>query len=292
MNKASDFSKQAQKNKLESISVIIPVFNRKHLISRALHSVLKQTLPVHEIIVIDDGSTDGVGEMLYKKFPQVQWIQQNRQGVSAARNRGIRRATGDCIALLDADDAWLPDKLSRQISALNADHESPLCHTNEIWIRNGVRVNPMKKHEKKGGWIFQHCLPHCTISPSSSLMKRDLFKTVGYFDETLPVCEDYDLWLKVSARYPVLFIETALSIKYGGHDDQLSKQYWGMDRFRVQALDQILSENVLKKIDQQAAYRTLHQKCRLLIKGAIKHQNQSLQNDCESILKRHPLPEA
>ncbi len=272
-----------------SISVIIPVFNRKDLISRALFSVLKQTFPVHEVIVIDDGSSDATGEVVQQQFPGVKWIEQNHQGVSAARNLGIQRAAGDWIALLDSDDAWVPNKLACQIEALKKAPDHPLCHTNEIWIRHGVRVNPMKKHEKKGGWIFRHCLPRCAISPSASLIKKTLFEEVGYFDETLPVCEDYDLWLRICARYPVLYLDEALTIKYGGHEDQLSRQYWGMDRFRVQALDQILMSGLVQGADQVAACQMLHRKCQLLLKGAIKHQNEDLRAYCEALLKRYAV---
>lgn len=275
-----------------AVSVVIPVFNRKEIISRALHSVFDQSFPVHEVLVIDDGSSDGAERIIPKAFPRVRWIRQDHQGVSAARNRGIRTATGNWIALLDSDDAWAPKKLARQIAALRARPDHLLCHTNEIWIRKGVRVNPMKKHEKKGGWIFQHCLPRCVISPSASLIKKQLFEEVGNFDEALPVCEDYDLWLRICARYPVLYLDEALTHKYGGHEDQLSKQYWGMDRFRVGAIDRVLAAGFVRGDDQDAARRVLHQKCRVLIKGAIKHQNPSLKADCEEMLKRHPLSQA
>ncbi len=100
-----------------------------------------------------------------------------------------------------------------------------VCHTDEIWIRNGRRVNARKKHGKKGGWIFQHCLPLCAMSPSSIMIHRDVFTALGGFDERLPACEDYDLWLRITARYPVLFTRQPLIEKYGGHDDQLSRKY-------------------------------------------------------------------
>ncbi len=273
-----------------AVSVVIPVFNRKTLILRALHSVLKQSLPAHEVLVVDDGSTDGARDAILQNFPQVRYIRQNRLGVSAARNRGIRMATGNWIAFLDSDDAWAVEKLACQIEALKKQPEYLLCHTNEIWIRNGVRVNAMKKHEKKGGWIFQHGLPRCAISPSSVLVNKRFLEALGGFDEGLPVCEDYDLWLRICARSPVLYLDAPLTIKYGGHKDQLSRQYWGMDRFRVQALDRILTGGNLKKADDIAARRMLYQKSKILMKGAKKRQNASLFQYCQTILNRHPLP--
>jgi len=274
---------------ISSVSVVMPVFNRVHTLARALDSVQKQIHAVHEIIVVDDGSTDGVGPFIQQQYPAVRLITQARQGVSAARNRGIRAAEGRWIALLDSDDAWAPQKIARQLAALAAEPLAPLCHTNEIWIRRGRRVNPMKKHEKRGGWIFQDCLPRCVISPSSVLIDKQIFETVGYFDADLPVCEDYDLWLRICAAHPTAFVDAPLTVKTGGHADQLSRQYWGMDRFRVRALDKILRAGVLSKQNEVASQAMLHEKCRVLLKGAIKHRNCEVQDACEVLMRRHPL---
>ncbi len=145
-----------------------------------------------------------------------------------------------------------------------------VCHTDEIWIRNGRRVNARKKHGKKGGWIFQHCLPLCAMSPSSIMIHRDVFTALGGFDERLPACEDYDLWLRITARYPVLFIRQPLIEKYGGHDDQLSRKYWGMDRFRIRALEKILATDSLNADDHLAAVAMLREKAGIYLQGAIK----------------------
>ncbi len=271
------------------ISVIIPSYNRIQTIKPALHSVIQQSIPACEIIVVDDGSTDQTNQLMQEQFPEIRLIRQKNQGVSAARNRGIREATGNWIAFLDSDDTWLMDKLSLQVEEIKKNPKHPLCHTNEFWVRNGKRVNPMKKHEKKGGFIFQNCLPRCVISPSSTLIKKDLFDQVGVFDETLPACEDYDLWLRICARYPVAYIAQPLVTKYGGHKDQLSKKYWGMDRFRIQALDKLLSSGSLKVDQEKAARPILHKKCRILIKGAEKYQNEAVQDYCEGLMRRFPL---
>jgi len=253
-----------------NISVIIPTHNRAHTIGRAIESVLRQTLPPAEIIVIDDGSTDGTAELVQRNFPKCRYLQQPNQGVSSARNSGITAANREWLAFLDSDDEWMPDKLATQATALKCNPGVQLCHTEEVWIRNGKRVNQMKKHAKKGGWIFQHCLPLCAISPSSVIIHRSLFEAVGLFDETLPACEDYDLWLRICAFYPTLFVETAQIIKYGGHEDQLSRKHWGMDRFRIQALEKILAHPQLSPTDWQAATEMLIKKAGILAQGAIK----------------------
>ena len=251
-----------------TVSVVIPTFNRASTLARAIRSVLAQTRPADEVIVVDDGSTDDTATRVRADFPDAQLIRQSNRGVSAARNAGIGAATGEWIALLDSDDEWLPPKLERQLASV--DPSTVLCHTDEIWIRRGRRVNPMKKHEKRGGQIFEHCLPLCAISPSSALIRRHLFETIGTFDEDLPACEDYDFWLRVTARFPVVFVDEPFVVKHGGHEDQLSRRYWGMDRFRITALEKILGSGTLSDADRVAAEAMLADKIAIYAKGARK----------------------
>lgn len=258
------------------ISVIIPSWNRADQLVAALDSVCAQSAAAHEIIVVDDGSTDNTRKLLARHHPDVRYIFQQNKGVSHARNTGITAAGGDWIALLDSDDRWEPCKLERQQQAIRANPGYKLCHSDEIWIRNGKRVNPMKKHAKHGGRIFRHCLPLCVISPSAVMIHRDIFVEIGLFDETLPACEDYDLWLRICAIYPVLYIDQPLIIKTGGHADQLSRRYWGMDRFRIQALEKLLATGVLGEQDHAAVLETLLEKLAIMIQGAVKRDNHAL----------------
>ena len=262
-----------------NISVIIPTFERKHLIGRALDSVLKQTQPACEVIVIDDGSSDGTAGWIKKAYPSIILIEQKNKGVSAARNTGIRNAKSKWVALLDSDDEWLPGKLEAQVKLLQKNEGKLFCHTNEIWIRNSVRVNPMKKHQKFGGMIFNECLDICRISPSSSLFCRALLDDVGWFDETLPICEDYDLWLRVTAKYPVLFVDEPLIIKYGGHSDQLSRRPGGIEQYRIKALENILSRSNLKNSNRISAIKMLIKKLDILLAGSKKRGNVSQVNE-------------
>ena len=255
-----------------SITVVVPTYNRLDPLRRALESLRGQTRVPDEVIVVDDGSTDDTAQRVAGDFPDVRLIRQEQRGVSAARNRGIEAASGEWIALLDSDDEWLPRKLERQLEALANEPEYRICHTDEVWIRNGRRVNPMRKHAKRGGWIFEHCLPLCAISPSSAMLHRSLFEEVGMFDESLPACEDYDMWLRVCSRYPVLFVDEALVVKYGGHDDQLSRRHWGMDRFRIRALEKIVATSGLDEAMRRAAVRTLVEKIDVYVAGARKRE--------------------
>ena len=271
-------------------SVIIPVYNRRELVSRAVRSVLSQRIGdgAFEVIVVDDASQDGTAEAVRGEFgASVQVIEmQENGGVSAARNRGIERARGQWLAFLDSDDEWLPDKLDRQMGAL-ARTSLPVCHTDEIWVRNGVRVNPHKHHQKYGGDIFLQTLPLCVMSPSSIVIHREVFDKIGAFDEGLPACEDYELWLRIAARWSVCYIPEKLIVKYGGHADQLSQAYYAMDRFRVYALDRLL-QNVpeLSHEKCEAAREMLVRKAGIVYRGALKHGNAELAHSMEGYLQR------
>ena len=273
-------------NALE-ISVVIPSYNRAHTLGRALSSVFNQRYPAHEVIVVDDGSSDNTQQLINNEFAQVKLISQNNRGVSAARNSGIRAARSDWIALLDSDDEWLAEKLECIQLAYQKNPALQLFHSDEIWIRNGVRVNPMNKHAKSGGHIFHKCLPMCVISPSAAVIHRSLFDQIGLFDEDLPACEDYDLWLRICHRFAVHYIDQPLIRKYGGHDDQLSARYWGMDRFRIRALHRLLDAPTLQPDQKAQTIQMLIKKLRILLKGAHKHQNQSLLDEFTPLLQHY-----
>ena len=252
------------------ISVIIPTFNRKHTLQRAIDSVLAQTFKPYEIIIVDDGSKDGTKEWLLQNYPSVQYIHQPNNGVSSARNKGIQISQGSWIALLDSDDEWMPEKLEYQSRFIEVNKDSSFCHTNDIWIRNGVRVNQMKKHKKYGGDIFKHCLDICRISPSSSIINKDVFEEVGAFDESLTVCEDYDLWLRVTAKFNILFLDEPLIKKYGGHLDQLSRVPEGIEQYRIRSLEKILSMDSLTETQFRSAKDMLIHKLNIYAKGLKK----------------------
>lgn len=253
-----------------SVSVVIPTFNRADRIGQAISSVLDQAIDGLEIIVVDDGSTDHTTEVVARFGSRVRYLTQSRAGVSAARNAGIRAAASDRIALLDSDDWWLPGKLAAQMRFFDYQTEALICQTEEIWIRNGRRVNPGRRHLKPAGMIFKRSLALCLISPSAVLMRRALLEKVGLFDETLPACEDYDLWLRVASRYPVHLIVSPLIAKTGGHPDQLSRQS-GLDRYRIAAIDKILRSDHLARDQRRAATAMLIDKCRIYAAGCRKH---------------------
>ena len=260
-------SKQNQNN--IEVSVIIPTYNRGWIIKEAIDSVLSQTYDSYELIVVDDGSEDNTSEILDNYGNNIRVIRQSNRGVSAARNRGIVSSKGRFIALLDSDDLWFPEKLSRQISFFQKNPDSLICQTQEIWIRNGKRINPRKHHQKLSGMIFEPSLNLCLVSPSAVMFKRDLINMVGLFDECLPACEDYDLWLRVGIKYPVHLIDEALIIKRGGHSDQLSANSM-LDKYRIESIKKILNQDNLTDKQRQAAIGKLKEKCLIYATGCKK----------------------
>ena len=257
------------------ISVVIPTYNRIALVERAIDSVLRQSIKPFDIIVVDDGSDDGTSEMIQKKYRSINLVQQQNSGVSAARNNGIKHAKGDWIALLDSDDEWTEKKLENQANRLIKNPDYHFCHTNEIWIRNGVRVNQKKRHQKYGGYIFDKCLDICRISPSSTLFKKNILEHVGWFDTQLPVCEDYDLWLRITADYKILFVDELLIIKYGGHTDQLSQSVEGIELFRIKSLENLLANTELSPQKRNLAITMIIKKLNIYLNGLVKRKKQT-----------------
>ena len=253
-----------------SISVVIPACNRWSLLERALDSVRKQTCSASEVLVIDDGSNKPVSDSLRNSFPSVQFLRQENKGVASARNLGIKQSTCDWIALLDSDDEWEPTKLEKQMAFLEKLPELQAIHTGERWIRNGNEVTPPAYLDKSSDLLWERSLRHCLICPSSVLIHSSVFETVGLFDEKLSVCEDYDFWLRLLLEQEIGLVDEKLVIKHGGHSDQLSTTIWGMDRFRIMALQKILSNPLLSNDCRIKAIEVIQEKCGILAQGAEK----------------------
>lgn len=255
---------------LPLVSVVIPTYNRWPMIGEAVQSVLAQTFDGFELIVVDDGSTDSTASSLSQRDSRLKVVTQPRAGVSAARNAGVSISQGKYVAFLDSDDLWSPAKLAVQSNFMERNSGVRICQTEETWIRNEIRVNPKLKHRKPAGDIFRRSLELCLVSPSAVMMTKELFYWAGRFDESFPVCEDYDLWLRIAVCNPVHLIDRPLVTKRGGHADQLSRSVWGMDRFRVLAIAKLLRSGDLVGDQRQWALDTLRKKTAILAAGARK----------------------
>jgi glycosyltransferase involved in cell wall biosynthesis len=267
------------------IDVIIPTHNRERIVLNAIESVLNQTYQNFTLYIIDDGSTDETQNALQKfaNNPKIRLLKQDNLGVSSARNTGIRSSQSEWIALLDSDDTWLPEKLAVQVDYLKTHQNLRFIHTEELWIRNGVRVNPKLKHQKSGDNLFTRSLDFCLISPSTSLIKRDLIEEHGLFDESFAVCEDYDLWLKILSKEDIGFIEKPLTLKHGGHADQLSTRFVAMDYWRIKSLVK-LYESDLSKERKSEIKQVVQKKSEILLKGYLKHDNQNNYQEIKNLI--------
>ncbi|MFO7762044.1 MAG: glycosyltransferase family 2 protein [Thermodesulfobacteriota bacterium] len=256
----------------QAISIIIPSYNRRSFLEKAVHSVFKQTRPYYELIVVDDGSSDDTRNFLRNCGGEVRYIFQDNQGPAAARNTGIKAARYPLLAFLDSDDWFAPHKLETQYKVMALNPEILISHTEEIWYRQGKYLNQKKKHRKPDGDIFIDCLRICSVSMSTVMARTRLFELIGLFDEDLPCCEDYDFWLRVSVYYPFKKINEALTFKEGGRTDEVSACYrTGMDKYRINSILKVLTTERLTEEQRRLAGMELARKCRIYGRGCLKH---------------------
>jgi glycosyltransferase involved in cell wall biosynthesis len=278
---------------MASVDVVIPVYNRQEPLERAVNSVVNQSYTDWTLTIVDDGSGADFKAWLKEKMNS-SWSRLNlqvitlleRRGVSRARNLGVDKGSSPWVAFLDSDDEWLPQKLEKQLAYAKEYPQYLLIHTEEIWVRNGARVNACKKHAKSGGRIFLRCLPLCCISPSTTLIARSLYVQQEGFREDFPVCEDYELWLRICSQYEVGFLQEALIVKYGGHADQLSRSEVGMDYWRVKALAPFLKSQYLAENEREAVATTIKAKCRILLNGYKKYENWCRYDEVNSLYQQ------
>lgn len=269
------------------VDVIIPTFNRAQVMTRAIDSVLVQTFKDFILHIVDDGSTDDTQAVLekYKNHPQVAIHYQDNAGVSSARNLAAKKSNAQWISFLDSDDEWMPNKLEVQMKYLNNHPDIHFLHSEELWIRNGKRVNPKVKHLKSNDNIFERSLDFCIISPSTVILKRELFLKHQGFDTQFVVCEDYDLWLKILLTDAIGFIPTPLIEKHGGHADQLSTKFVAMDYWRILSLINLFKSNDAEENQKELIKNVILKKSELLLKSYIKYENQKSYAEIESALE-------
>lgn len=203
---------------MPKVSIIIPVYNSQKTVGEALDSVAAQTCADYEIIVVNDGSTDQ-SEGLIKKYMRPPWdityVEQVNKGAAAARNAGIWIAKGQLIAFLDADDLWDKDRLAAGLETMDKNPQAGLVFSDMRHMADGTLVHASYLHERgyrnlSSGRIYDNLLKENFIFTPTVTLRRDVLKEVGYFDEALPIAEDYDLWLRIARQFEILFIDRPL----------------------------------------------------------------------------------
>ncbi|MFW6360984.1 MAG: glycosyltransferase family 2 protein [Spirochaetota bacterium] len=265
------------------ISVIIPVYNRPQLALEAVRSVLFQSYPQLECILVDDGSTDPPNEArrLFAADPRFRYLRIDHTGLpGAARNRGVAAARCDLIAFLDSDDLWLPRKLELQVpllvQSLREEGGAPaLVHSKEIWLRDEKIISQKRHRHRRRGDVFPDALKKCMIGPSTVLMRRSVYAALGGFREDLEIAEDYELWLRLAALHPVEYVDEPLIVKRAGHGEQLSEKYGHIELFRLKGLEDLVRGRWFARHAracelQQSAAAELAKKCAIYAAGCRK----------------------
>lgn len=256
------------------IDVVIPTFNRAEFLKDAIESVLNQTYENLKLYIIDDGSEDQTEQVVQKyNDPRIVYSKKSNSGVSSARNKGVNISSNSWIAFLDSDDTWEPNKLELFVSQIEKEPNISIFYSDEKWIKDGAVIVKKQNQAKHDGEIFFNCLKSCFIGPSTVLIKRDVFLDVGLFDDRYVVCEDYELWLRISEKYKIRLIEKELTRKLGGHADQLSTKYHSMNYWRVKALFEAYLRNSNHLERKIAIKNAILEKAEPLKKGYLKHNN-------------------
>ena len=262
------------------LSVVIPTWNRRALLTEALRSVLACEPPAgwdFEVIVADDGSTDGTPDMVEevaRRDRRVRPMVLPHYGFpGAVRNRGVEGAEGSVVAFLDSDDVWAPEKLALQLP-LHRHASVVISHTREVWLRNGREVSQAGQRHRRSGAIFSDALRKCIIGPSTVMIDTDLYRRSGGFREDLEVAEDYEFWLRLTAVAEVHYVDEPLTGKRAGDWPQLSRKYDHIEGFRIEGLRNLVDTGFFSShcdaAVQRAAARELARKLRLFARGARK----------------------
>lgn len=209
---------------MPSVSVVIPAYNAAEFLERAIGSVLKQDHRPIEIVVVDDGSSDGTADIAARHGPLVRLFRHDlTQGPSKARNRGILESQGDVVAFLDADDEWTPGHVSRNVHILGRNPQVMWsCSSFRRQWASGKIVNSHVPLWGSRDWLGNVFAPSGLLCTCSLLIRRTVFDEVGLFDETLRRAEDWDLWIRIGIKWPKIGFTRRVGVIYWQRDGSLS----------------------------------------------------------------------
>lgn len=225
------------------VSVIIPAFNASPFIRQAIESVLNQTYPDYELIVVDDGSTDDTASLVMKYGERLRYVYQKNQGLSSARNTGIAKAGGELLAFLDADDYWGRKKLEHQVALLDQSPAIGVVYTALKVVDKDGRVTGERRCFLRG-YLLSSLLTENCVTPSSAIVRGVCLEKAGTFDENLSASEDWDLWLRIAPFYSFDFVDLPLTF-YRVHAGSMHKDLARMERNTFQVLDKLFRREPL-----------------------------------------------
>ena len=286
------------------VSVVIPAWNCSRWIDEALESVYSQTYRNLEIVVVDDGSTDDTAQILGRHGDRIRYFHQPNAGTGAARNAGVAQARGELIAFLDNDDVWMPEKLERQVRALQGWPQCGLVFAdgrrfNEAGVRPESllpsRLEPwMDECRTEDPEVFVGSLARefyfgCPISSASAVLaRRSVIVAVGGFDEGLTITDDYDLWLRIARECPVIMLRTCLYLWRWRDDSQsgpVAERQYRWNRASIKVIEKHLADapsDAIREIKRNLALRywfcaqacfsrNLFVDAREMLRGCLRH---------------------
>lgn len=261
------------------ISVVIPVYQRQKLLTRALGSVLQQSVAVDAIIIVDDGSFPAIASAY--KDSRIHIIRIPHSGMPGkVRNAGLKHVRSEWVAFLDSDDMWLPEKLECQCTVLKQQSDADCVFTREYWIRKGklsVAPEPIQNYKK----LFETSVQKCTMGPSTIMVKSDILDLLQGFREDLVFAEDYECWLRLLLRTKAFALERPLILKYAAMGDNLSETTPMQELYRLKALVGVIEQVGRGTLGAEtwqwelleSAFRT---KLAIVKTGALKHRNAAI----------------
>jgi glycosyltransferase involved in cell wall biosynthesis len=272
---------------MPQVSVVIPTYNRRQLIEKAIESVLAQTYSDWEIVVIDNGSTDGTDKHLLAKYGNTLRLIRldTNVGIPKGRNVGIREARGGYVALLDSDDYWKPNKLSRQMRCFEEDPSYGMVATQCSSVTPDGSTRE-RNRPGKSGWVLVDLFKANFIRTSSAVIKKEVLDSIGLFDEELAECEEYDLWLRVASKWPIGFINEPLTV-YLDNPEGVS-----VDRLRGRLFRQkVLEKGYLHEQIPASIYtKRLARNCFVIGRHYLrKGEREEARRYLARSLKMHPL---
>lgn len=229
---------------LPLVSVVTPTFNRSRFVCEAIESVLSQSYSRLELHVVDDGSTDDTQRSVerFAEDPRFHYHYQGNRGQAAARNLGLRHAQGDLICFLDSDDRWKPHKLARQVELMAEHPEVGIVYGNNEMIDANGRVIGIERRDHYSGWIMDRLLVDNCVGFSTAMVRRACFEVLGGLDESIPVADDYELWLRFSVRFQFLHANEIVT-QYRKMDEQISSNKDRRFTSNLAVLERFMAEN-------------------------------------------------
>ncbi len=274
---------------MPTVSICIPTYNRKDYLKETLASVFAQTYKDYEVVIVDDGSTDGTEEMIKNAGYDVRYYWQQNAGDATARNKLIELAQGQFITFLDSDDLLMPDAIERMVNVMNAEPQNVVVYGGYLRIDEHGNLCGHSKRKLRSGYITRYLFEDIIVHPNGSMFPKRALEESGGFDTSLSVCSDYDLWLRLSLKYLFIALPEP-TFKRRRHSNNLSEYSFANRKIELGVLENFYYNSGGKEvIPQHRAVKRLSEEGYRAGRCAMK---ESMQETARQLLSqsfwRHP----